>query len=105
MPFLQRRGKIRTIAAQINATMVETEPLYALDPDYQPFLFYVRNPIIYVDQAGELPANARYVLVQPTKERQITSSSQWQPRLARPVLRLMDYRKKEVILLEVGEGS
>jgi hypothetical protein len=105
MPFQQRREKIRTIAAQINAALPPTEPLYALDPDYQPFLFYVHNPIIYVDRAGELPASARYVLVQPTKERQITGSRQWQPRLARPVMRLTDYRKKEVILLEVSEGG
>ena len=105
VPLRQRHEKIRTIAAQINATMAEAEPLYALDPDYQPFLFYVRNPIVYVDRAAELPTSARYVLVQPTSEPQITSSRQWQPRLARPVLRLRDYRKKEVILLEVRAGG
>jgi 4-amino-4-deoxy-L-arabinose transferase-like glycosyltransferase len=105
MPFLQRREKIRTIAAQINAALPATEPLYAVDPDYQPFLFYVRDPIIYVDHVSEVPASGRYLLLQPGKEQQATSSAQWEPLRARPILRLKDYRNKEVTLLKVGEAG
>ncbi|MEP6956723.1 MAG: glycosyltransferase family 39 protein, partial [Chthoniobacterales bacterium] len=44
VPHLSKRAKIRNIAAQINVTLPPGEPLYAIDPDYQPFLFYVRDP-------------------------------------------------------------
>ena len=43
VPVLQRRAKVRPIAAQIDALVPESEPLYAVDPDYQPFLFYIRS--------------------------------------------------------------
>ena len=105
MPFLQRREKIRNIAAQINAILPNAEPLYAVDPDYQPFLFYVRDPIVYVDRVAEVPANGRYLIVQKGKEEQAMTSRQWRPRRARPVLAFKDYRNKEVVILEVGEGA
>ena len=102
-PFLQRREKVRNIAAQINqAAALPNEPLYAVDPDYQPFLFYVRDPIVYLDNVSQVPVTARYVLVQPGKEAQALSSAQWLPRKAQPLLRLKDYRNKEVTLLEIG---
>jgi 4-amino-4-deoxy-L-arabinose transferase-like glycosyltransferase len=39
VPRLQSRQKIRSIAAQIDAVIPPGERLYAVDPDYQPFLF------------------------------------------------------------------
>ena len=62
IPFLQRREKIRPIAAQLDAAIPPNESLYAVDPDYQPFLFYLRRPIVYVEQVGDLPEDARYIL-------------------------------------------
>jgi len=103
MPHLKKREKVRTIAAQINAALPATELLYAVDPDYQPFLFYVRDPIIYVDLVGEVPKTGRFLLVQPDKEMQASTSAQWEPLRARPILRLRDYRNKEVTLLKVGD--
>ena len=102
MPFLKRREKVRNLAVQINAAVPRTEPLYAVDPDYQPFLFYVRDPIIYVPHVADLPPTAREVLVQARDEEAATSSLQWQPLRARPVLRLKDYRNKSVTLLHIG---
>jgi 4-amino-4-deoxy-L-arabinose transferase-like glycosyltransferase len=104
MPFLQRREKVRTIAAQINAALPAAEPLYAIDPDYQPFLFYVRDPIVYVDHVAEVPVTGRYLLVQKGREDEAIASAQWQPLRARPVLALKDYRNKEVVILQVGDG-
>lgn len=102
IPKLHRREKVRTIAAQINSAAPASEPLYAIDPDYQPFLFYVRDPIIYLGHISDIPASARFVLVQREKEAQALNSAQWIPRKARALLRLKDYRNKEVTLLEIG---
>ncbi|MDQ6655656.1 MAG: glycosyltransferase family 39 protein, partial [Verrucomicrobiota bacterium] len=102
MPTLRKREKVRNIAAQINAALPTNEPLFAVNPDYQPFLFYVRDPIVYVGRTADLPVGAKYILVQPQGEKEVIGSSRWQPLAARPILRLKDYRNKEVILLRVG---
>ncbi|HMJ05742.1 MAG TPA: glycosyltransferase family 39 protein [Chthoniobacterales bacterium] len=105
MPFLQQRAKIRNLGAEINAKLATPDPLYAVAPDYQPLLFYVRDPIAYLDRIAEVPADAKYLLVQPAQEGEATASRQWNPRWARPILRLKDYRNKEVILLEIGPAA
>jgi len=103
MPFLRKREKVRNIAAQINATVPAAEPLYAIDPDYQPFLFYVRDPIVYSARVSEVPLAARYLLVQGRDEKQVSASDRWQPRQARPILRTKDYRNKKITIFEVSE--
>ncbi len=69
IPVLQRREKIRPIAAQLAAAIPPNESLYAVDPDYQPFLFYLPRPIVYVSKVADLPRAARYLLVQPANEK------------------------------------
>lgn len=105
MPHLKKREKVRTLAAQINAAIPLSDPLYAVDPDYQPFLFYVRDPIVYVPRVSDLPATARHVLVQIRDEQEILGSQQWPPSRARAMLRLKDYRGKAVTLIEIGAQS
>jgi 4-amino-4-deoxy-L-arabinose transferase-like glycosyltransferase len=105
IPYLQRRSKVKPIAAQIDALVPNSEPLYAVDPDYQPFLFYMRSRLIYLSRVEEAPRNARYLLVQPEKELQLVTSEHWAPLHARPILTVSDYRKRTVILLKVGEGN
>lgn len=105
VPALQRRVKVKPIAGQIDALVPKSEPLYALDPDYQPFLFYIRSRLVYVSRVDDLPANARYILVQPEKERLVTESERWAPLHARPLFTVTDYRQRRVVLLEVSEGS
>ena len=100
-PFLRRREKVRNLAAQINAALPAAEPLYAVDPDYQPFLFYVRDPIVYVAAPAGLPANAHYVLVQPEKATELGKA---RPDLVQ-LLRLKDYRNKEAILFRGAGGG
>ncbi len=104
-PFLRKREKVRNIASQINAALPANEPLYAVDPDYQPALFYVREPIVYLDRVAAVPAGAGYLLVQPAEEAEALASLQWTPRRAAVVLRLKDYRKKELVLLRIGGGG
>ncbi len=101
IPFLQRREKIRPIGEQISAALPPHETLYAVDPDYQPFLFYVRQPIVYVDHVAELPAQTRYVLVKPDKETEVEESARWAPARAHPIYRKKDYRGISVVLLKI----
>ncbi len=101
IPFLQRREKIRPIGEQISAALPPDETLYAVDPDYQPFLFYVRQPIVYVDHVAELPLQTRYVLVKPDKETQVEESARWAPARAHPIYRKKDYRGISVVLLKI----
>lgn len=97
IPFLEKRAKIRPLAAQLDAAIPPNESLYAIDPDYQPYLFYVRRPIVYLDRVAELPPDAHYLLVQPENEKAAEA------RAARPILRLKDYRGHRVVLLQVGK--
>jgi 4-amino-4-deoxy-L-arabinose transferase-like glycosyltransferase len=94
--------KVKNIADQINAVVPASETLYAVNPSYQPFFFYMHAPIRYVSRVEELPYEARYFLVRPDNEQVAESSEQWSPRHARLLLRVKDYRKQTVILFEVG---
>jgi 4-amino-4-deoxy-L-arabinose transferase-like glycosyltransferase len=105
VPALQRRSKVKPIATQIDALVPGSEPLYAVDPDYQPFLFYLRSRLVYVSRVDDLPLSARYVLIQPEKERQVTENERWAPLHARPILTVTDYRKRTVILAKVSDGN
>jgi 4-amino-4-deoxy-L-arabinose transferase-like glycosyltransferase len=105
IPLRQKREKVRPIAARIDAVLPPHEPLYAVDPNYQPYLFYLQRPIVYVDRIGELPGVARYVLVQPKDEKAAEQSQRWSPSHLEPILRVKDYRGHRVILLRVGTGA
>jgi 4-amino-4-deoxy-L-arabinose transferase-like glycosyltransferase len=103
VPFLQRRSKVKSIATQINLLVPDSEPLYAIDPDYQPFLFYVRSRLIYASRIDDLPIGARFVLVQSESEQALMTSERWAPRYAHPLLRTTDYRNRTVVLAKVSE--
>jgi 4-amino-4-deoxy-L-arabinose transferase-like glycosyltransferase len=105
IPVLQRREKIRPIAARLEAAIPPGEPLYAVDPDYQPFLFYLHRRIVYASEMSDLPRAARYILVQPADEKKAEQSDRWAPQKAGPILRIKDYRGRRVILLRVGGAS
>jgi 4-amino-4-deoxy-L-arabinose transferase-like glycosyltransferase len=105
VPYLEQRSKVKPIAAQIDGLVPTSEPLYAVDPDYQPFLFYMRSRLVYVSQVEEVPREARYLLVQPAKEQQVIASQRWAPRHARSIFNVTDYRKRTVILLKIEDDS
>ena len=102
IPLLQRREKVRPIAARIDAALPPHESLYAVDPDYQPYLFYLRRPVVYVSEVSDLSRAARALLVQPSDEKKAEQSTLWAPQRAEPILRIKDYRGHRVILLRVG---
>jgi 4-amino-4-deoxy-L-arabinose transferase-like glycosyltransferase len=98
---IQRRSKVKNVAAQINSAMPSTETLYAVAPNYQPFFFYMHAPVKYVNRVAELPNDTRYFLVLPPDEQAALASQQWAPRHARLILRLTDYRNQTIILFAV----
>ena len=103
VPRLQARQKVKTIAARIEAVVPEPERLYAVDPDYQPFLFYVRRPIVYVSRVVDLPGDASYFLVQPDNESLAETARQWLPAFPRRVLSIQDYRGKRVSVFAIDK--
>ncbi len=101
VPRLQARQKVRTIGAQIEAVVPDSERLFAVDPNYQPFLFYVHREIVYVSRVEEVPAEARYFLVQPENETAAETARQWGPNSPRRVLSIKDYRGHRSLLFAV----
>lgn len=98
---LRNRQQVKKAAAEINALVPQNETLYAVDPEYQPIFFYVKAPLEYVSHIQELPANARYFLVQSDKEAEATTAPGWTTRHAHLRARVHDYRKRELLLFEV----
>ena len=101
--FLGRWQKVKPIAAKIDSLVPASEKLYAIDPEFQPFLFYVRARIVYVKDIDSLPAEARYLLIQPEREEETEKSDRWLPRRPQPIFSIKDYRNRKVILLEIRE--
>ncbi|HET9418113.1 MAG TPA: glycosyltransferase family 39 protein [Chthoniobacterales bacterium] len=99
--IFKHRPKVKNMAEQINSIVPRNELLYAVDPNYQPFLFYVDAAVRYVSSVAELPPDTHYFLVLPEDEESASNSQQWRPRRARPVLRFTDYRYETVILFAV----
>jgi 4-amino-4-deoxy-L-arabinose transferase-like glycosyltransferase len=103
VPRLQRRAKVRPIATEIDRLVPNGEPLYAVDPDYQPFLFYVRSRLVYVDRLEEVPTTGRYLLVQGEREHELVQSPLWLPLRPQVIQPFTDYRKHKVILARIGD--
>lgn len=97
VPQLRHREKVRTIATEIEAKMPAGETLFAIDPDYQPFLFYMHRPVVYESNAAELPANAHYAVVQPEGAAGLLAARP----SAEELLRVKDYRGRTVILFSL----
>lgn len=102
--IVKHRQKVKNIADKINAAVPRTEVLYAVDPNYQPFFFYMQAPVKYVSSVEELPYDTHYFLVRPDNERTAGTSEQWLPHRAHSILRVKDYRDQTMILFVV-EGS
>jgi 4-amino-4-deoxy-L-arabinose transferase-like glycosyltransferase len=102
---LRNRQQVKKAAAEINSVVPPNETLYAVDPEYQPVFFYVKAPLEYVSDVQELPADAHYFLVQSDKEAEATNTARWTSRRAHLRARVRDYRKRELLLYEVGPNE
>src|SRR5437867_3450274 len=99
---LRNRQQIKKAAAEINTLVPAGERLYAVNPDYQPVFFYVEAPVEYVSYIKNLPINAHYFLVETNNEAEAAATQKWAPRHAHQLARIRDYRKREMLLFEVG---
>ena len=103
VPFLNKREKVRNVAAHFNAAIPEGERVHAYRLDYHPFLFYLRRPLQHVRTPDALPEDARFVLVEESRAREFSQIPVWATGEIRPEMtRVTDYRKKTVILFTVG---
>jgi 4-amino-4-deoxy-L-arabinose transferase-like glycosyltransferase len=99
---LKNRQQVKSAAAEINALVPPSETLYAVNPDYQPVFFYLKAPVQYVSDVKELPRNVHYFLVRGENEAEALAAQKWAPLRARPIARVRDYSKREMVLFEVA---
>jgi hypothetical protein len=100
-----KHQKVKSVAEQINALVPEGETVYAIDPAYQPFLFYLRPQVKYLENLEQIPKSARYVMVRPNREAALEQSGRWSFGPPRVLIRLTDYRKQTVTVYEVAGGG
>ncbi len=101
VPKMDRRQRIKRLAAQIEASIPPSETVYALDPNYQPIFFYMHLKLVYADEIEEVPQDARYLLVRPEREQEVLESTRWEPRRPHRIMRSTDYRKQAILLLKI----
>ena len=101
--YLKRHERIKPIAAQINALLPSEQQLYAIDPDFQPYLFYVRAPITYLRALDELPSDAHYFLIQPRHQRKFESNPRWATLRPKLLAHTPSYRSKESLLFAIEQ--
>jgi 4-amino-4-deoxy-L-arabinose transferase-like glycosyltransferase len=103
--YLKRHEVIKPIAEQINMLLPSDQRLYAIDPDFQPYLFYVRAPITYLTTLDELPADAHYFLIQPRHQSKFERNPRWAGLRPKLLAHTPSYRKKESLLFQVEAPS
>ena len=101
VPKLDRRQRIKRLAAQVDAAVPNSEIIYALDPNYQPIFFYLRSKLIYASEIADVPADAHYLLVRPEREDEVLESNRWSPHQPHRIMRSTDYRKESILLLKI----
>jgi hypothetical protein len=102
---LRNRQQVKVAASEINALVPPNETLYAVNPDYQPVFFYVKSPVQYVSDVKNLPHSVRYFLVRNKNETEALAARDWEPLRARPIARVQDYSKREMVLFKVGSAD
>jgi 4-amino-4-deoxy-L-arabinose transferase-like glycosyltransferase len=101
VPKMDRRQRIKRLAAQLESMIPQGETVYALDPNYQPIFFYLRSKLVYASDIAEVPQDARYLLVRPEREQEVLDSGRWAPRKPQRIMRSTDYRKESILLLKI----
>src|SRR5882724_6529594 len=102
---LRNRQQVKRAAAEINALMPSNETLYAVNPDYQPIFFYVKAPVQYVSNVKNLPLDVHYFLVRSADEVDALATGKGAPLGARPIARVHDYSKREMVLFKVPSAN
>ena len=101
VPKMDRRQRIKRLAAQVESSIPTNETVYALDPNYQPIFFYMRSKLSYAGDIDDVPMDATYLLVRPEREQEVLESNRWAPRQPHRIMRSTDYRKESILLLKI----
>lgn len=99
--FLHNRPKVTVIAAKMNALLPRGETLFAVNPLFQPYLFYMHTPVRYVNRIDELPADTHFFIALPTERAAAEQSERWAPARVRYVTTTAEYRGHATALFEV----
>ena len=94
--------KVRSVAAEVNATVPGSETLYAIDPGYQPFLFYVRARVNYLNRLADLPPSAHYFFVR-ANQTDPAGIDQVAARNLVLVSRVTDYRGETILVYKIDQ--
>jgi hypothetical protein len=65
----------------------------------------VKSPVQYVSHVKNLPPNVRYFLVRNKNEKEALTARDWAPLRARPIARVRDYSKREMVLFKVARAD
>ena len=79
-----------------------SETLHAVDPEYQPVFLCVKAPLEYVSYVQNCRPMRVIFLFKVTKKPKRQLTPRWAPRRAHLRARVRDYRKRELLLFEVG---
>lgn len=92
---LNNHPKVRPIAAEVNAAIPAGEPLFAVQPLFQPYLFYVHAPIHYVNTLDQLPSDAHFFITGPLQRPNVD------PAKAELLLETREYRGHSTALFRM----
>lgn len=90
------------VAAPINQHLAPGEALYAIDPRFQPYLFYIRARVIYLESLNELPRGARHFIVRPKVQGAVEKwghANGLEPRL---ILKTQSLRGQSTLFYEIA---
>lgn len=99
--FLKRHERIKPIAAQINSLVPADQRIYAINPPYQPYLFYVRAKVVYLESLRELPADARFLLVPSSYQTEMATEPRWANFPPKLLAQTCVYRKRDTMLFAI----
>lgn len=98
---LKKRARVKPIAAQVNAVLPPGETLYAVNPLFQPYLFYLHSAVRYLRTLKELPAGAHYLVTSPNEKALIDSSPAWAALHPQLLVATPEYRGHSTLVFRI----
>lgn len=99
MPRLRPYDDVRPVARALQKLLPQEETLFAVDPGFQPVLFYLRTPLVQVGHRNDVPDEARLLLV---REHRLDSSVPRHRTVAgEPLMRVAEEKRQPMLLIEL----
>jgi len=92
---------LKPTAGQINAVVPRGESLYALGLAYAPYLFYVGARVHYLSALEQLPADARFLLIQSRDLPKMESDARWNAVQPKLLTRTNFFRSHDTMIFSV----